>query len=39
MKKSITLWRGLDQFQDRGVIVRYNPEGDDNCQFSVASIY
>ena len=27
----------LDQFQDRGFIVRYNPKEDGNCQFSGAS--
>ena len=27
----------LDQFQDRGFVIRYNPKGDGNCQFNAVS--
>ena len=37
MTMSITIQGRLDQFQDRGFIVRYNPKEDGNCQFSGAS--
>ena len=37
MTMPITTQGRLDQFQDRGFIVRCNPKGDRNCQFSAAS--
>ena len=37
MPMSITIRGRLDQFQDRGFTVRYNPNGDGNCQFSALS--
>ena len=37
MAMPITIRRRLDQFQDRGFIVRYNLKGDGNCQFSAVS--
>ena len=37
MTRLITIRGRLDQFQDRGFIVRYNPMGDGNCQFSAIS--
>ena len=37
MTMPIAIRRRLDQFQDRGFTVRYNPKGDCNCQFSAAS--
>ena len=37
MTMPITIQGRLDQFQDRSFIVRYNPKGDGNCQFSAVS--
>ena len=39
MAMPITIWRRLNQFQDRGFIVRYNHKRDGDCQFSDVSYF
>ena len=38
MAMSITIQGRLDQFQDNDFVVRYNPKGDGNCQFSTSLV-